>query len=195
MARPVELAAELAAATAAVRRKHLLDLSSRYGIPMSTIMERIGVCRVRVEGDHYVLDAYGIEMVIVACFKAPPRLRDGRWRAPSEIIDLIAFDPAAPGRWWTRCGLVAALGEEMLSEFSDDLVRIWRSPLAWLKAGAVGICPVSPDPVAVRDVLIRLPDIVPEDLAHGREIRRLLMQDWTRKPKIHIAETTLVGGA
>jgi hypothetical protein len=33
---------------------------------------------------------------------------------PNGIVDLLAFRPAEPGRWWSRCGIVAALGEEAL---------------------------------------------------------------------------------
>lgn len=195
MGRPVDLAAEWAAATAAVRQKHLDVLTNKHGIPAPVILDRLGVARVRVEGDTYEPDDDGAEVVQVACFASPPRLPDGRWRAPNEIIDLIAFRPAEPGRWWSRCGIIAALGEEMLSDFSLDPVRVWREPLAWLRSGATGICPVTSDPGAVRDVLLRLPGIVAEDVAHGREIERLMARHWNRLPPIYVAERVLVGAA
>ena len=189
MARP-DLEAEWSAATAGVRERHLAPLRLRYGIPVMAIMERVGVARVRVEGDAYEPDADGFEALVVASFTDPPRRPDGRWRAPNEIIDIIAFNPAEPGRWWSRCGIVAALGEESVSDFSDDPVRVWRNPLAWLRAGATGICPVSPDPAAVRDALLRLPGITvaEEDADQGREIERLLAKHWNRVPPIYVIQ-------
>ncbi len=195
MARPIDLEAEWSAATAAVRQRHLDPLLLRYSIAPVTILNRLGVARARVEGDHYAPCDDGVEMVQIATFEAPPRLPDGRWRAPNPVVDLIAFRPTEPGRWWSRCGIVAALGEEMIGDFSDDPVRVWPDPLRWLRSGASGVCPVSPDPAAVRDVLLRLPGIVAEDVAHGREIERLLERHWNRLPPIYVAERALAGAA
>ena len=195
MARPNDLAVEWPAATAAVGQRHLDALLIRYGIPATTMLDRLGVARVRVEGDHCEPDDDGAEVVLIASFEAPPRLPDGRWRAPNEVVDLIAFRPVEPGRWWSRRGIVAALGEESPPDFSDDPVPVWRNPLAWLRAGATGICPVSPDPAAVRDVLLRLPGIVVEDVAHGHEIERLMARHWNRLPPIYVAERALAGAA
>jgi hypothetical protein len=51
----------------------------------------------------------------------------------------------------------------------------------------MGICPVSSDPAAARDVLLRLPGIVAESVDHGRELRRLLDRHWNRLPTIYVA--------
>jgi hypothetical protein len=83
---------------------------------------------------------------------------------------------------------VAALGEEVLSDFCDEPVPVWADPLAWLRAGATGICPVSDDAGAVRDVLVRLPGIVAANVNHGREIKRLLDRHWNKLPAIFVAE-------
>ena len=182
------LYAEWAVSTAAVRQLHADALRGIYGIPMLTILDRVGVSRIRPEGAFYEPDDGGIEVVLIPCFEAPPRLPGGRWRAPNEVIDLLAFRPADPHRWWSRRGLVAALGEEALSEFSDEPVPIWGNPLAWLRSGATGICPVSGDPGAVRDVLIRLPGIVAMDVNHGRKIQRLLDRHWNKLPGVFVAE-------
>ena len=182
------LSAEWAAGTAAVRQHHGDALRTIYGVPMRTILDRVGVSRIRPEGTHYEPDADGIEAVMIACHAAPPRLPDGRWRAPNEVVDLVAFRPADPSRWWSRRRLVAALGEETLSELSEEPVRVWRNPLHWLKAGAVGVCPVSTDTGAVRDVLLRLSGIVAEDVSHGREITQILTRHWNRLPPVFVAE-------
>ena len=195
MARP-DLEAEWSAATAGVRERHLAPLRLRYGIPVMAIMERVGVARVRVEGDAYEPDADGFEALVVASFTDPPRRPDGRWRAPNEVIDLIAFRPVEPGRWWSRGGIVAALGEEMIGDFSDDPVRVWRNPLAWLQAGATGICLTTRDPIAAQDVLVRLrTSPVVMDVEHGRELDRIRGRCWTRFPPILVAEPALAGAA
>ncbi len=196
MARSVDLAAEWAAATAAVRQRHLDPLRLRYGFPPTTILDRLGVARVRVEGDRYVPADDGVEAVVVAAFEGPPRLPDGRWRAPNEIADLVVFRPVEPGRWWSRGGIVAALGEEMIGDFSDDPVRVWRNPLAWLQAGTTGICLTTRDPIAAQDVLVRLrTSPVVMDVEHGRELDRIRGRCWTRFPPILVAEPALAGAA
>ena len=185
MASSRDLAAEFATATSAMRRHHLDAMCLRYNIPPTAILDRIGVTRVRVEGAFYEPASDGIEMVLVPSFEAPPRLPDGRWRAPNEVVDLLAFRPADPGRWWSRRGIVAALGEESLTSFDHASVWVSRDPLKWLQVGATGICPVDLDPAAVRDVLLRLPGIDAEDVAHGREIEALMSRSWTRLPPIY----------
>jgi hypothetical protein len=182
------LTAEWAAATGAVRERHINLLWTRYGIPPTAIIDRLGVARVHTESSLYDPADGGTEMAIVGCFAAPPRMPDGRWRFPNDVVDLIAFRPAEPSRWWSRCDFIAALGEESLPAFSDDPVHVRRNPLAWLQSGAAGICPVSPDPAAVRDVLIRLPGIVAEDVNHGRKIERLMARHWNEMPAIYVTE-------
>lgn len=187
MASPIDLAAEWSAARSAVRQRHLGPLRLRYCIPPPTILDWLGIARVRVEGDHYEPDDDGMEMVLVTALEAPPRLPDGRWRCLNPIIDLVAIRPADPGRWWTRCGVVVALGGESLSSFDDAPVPVWRTPLRWLQLGAAGICPVA-EPAAVRDVLLRLPGIVAESVDHGRELERLMARHCNRVPPIYVAE-------
>lgn len=160
----------------------------RYNIPPTAILDRIGVTRVRVEGAFYEPASDGVEMVLIASFEVPPRLPDGRWRVSNEVVDLLAFRPVDPSRWWSRRGIVAALGEESLPSFDDASVWVWRDPLAWLKSGAIGICPIDPDPASVRDVLLQLPGIDAEDVAHGREIESLMSRSWTRLPPIYVPE-------
>ena len=188
MARPVDLAAERAIATSAVRRKHLIDLTSRYGILMLTIMEWVGISRVRIEGDHFVPDDNGIEMVIIICWSAPPRLLDGSWQAP-EPIDLLAFRLEEPGRWWSRVGIVTALGVKLVSDLSDAPIRIWKTPLQWLQAGGAGICLTTRDDGASQHVLCRLPTSpVAMDVEHGRELDRIRTRCWTQYPPILVAD-------
>lgn len=63
------------------------------------------------------------------------------------ILDLIAFDPAAPDVWFIRTGNAWALGMDAVTEVS----RSWNggelllhpTPLDWLKARGVGACVVN----------------------------------------------------
>lgn len=191
MARLVDLPAEWSAATAAVRQRHLDPLRLRYGIPPTTILDRLGVARVHVEGDHYTPDDDGVEVVMVACFSAPPRLPGGFWRAPNEVVDLVVFRPVEPGRWWSRCGIAAALGEEMIGDFGDQPVQVWRNPLAWLRSGATGICLTTRDPIAAQDVLVRLrTSPYTPDIEHGRELDRIRTRCWTEFPPILVDDPT-----
>lgn len=62
---------------------------------------------------------------------------DTDWSIP-DVVDLIAWQPAQPERWWWRVGTGHALGLDLLN---DDLpVRIVSSPLAWLAAGGDALC-------------------------------------------------------
>ena len=189
MARPVDQAVEWAAATSAMRRRHLDAMCLQYNIPPTAILDRIGVTRVRVEGAFYEPASDGMEMLLIASFEAPPRLPDGRWRVPNEVVDLLAFSPADPSRWWSRRGIVAALGEESLSDLSDAPVPVWRTPLAWLRSGTTGLCPIDPDPAAIRDVLLTCKFLAPEDLEHGRTLDRLNARHWNRVPVILVPES------
>lgn len=189
MVRPLDLAAEWSAATAAMRGHHLDTLRQRCGIPLAVIRDRMGVARIHLQGTFYTPSIDGEEVAaLIATFEAPPHLSDGRWRCPNPVRDIVAFRPAEPGYCWSRCGIVAALGEEMQSDFSDAPVPVWRTPLAWLKAGATGLCLVDPDPAVVRDVLMRCQSLVAEDAGHGREIQRLMEKHWNRLPPIYVPE-------
>ena len=51
-----------------------------------------------------------------------------------ELADLCVWDPAAPGRWWLRCGDVAVLGGHALAAaaYYGDTIRLYATPQEWL---------------------------------------------------------------
>lgn len=187
MDRLVNLAAEWSGATAPIHQPHIERLLVKYDIPKA-IGKLIGVGRVRVEGHHFDPDHNGREMMLITIFKFPPYLSNGSPRLVNEIIDIIAFDPATPSQWWSRCGNVAVLGEEMRYSLDEKSVLAVGNPLSWLRKGAMGVCPVDPDPAPVRDVLILLPSIYveEEDVELGRKIKRLLDHHCNNVPTVYV---------
>lgn len=56
----------------------------------------------------------------------------------SDIVDLVAWRPSEPSRWWWRCGTAFALGDGLLD--GDEPVPVVGTPLAWLAAGGKALC-------------------------------------------------------
>jgi hypothetical protein len=61
------------------------------------------------------------------------------WDGPF-LADLIAWRPADPATFWTRLYSGTPLGIENLSraEIYGEPLRIWRSPLGWIRSGGEG---------------------------------------------------------
>ena len=52
-----------------------------------------------------------------------------------QLLDLVAWKPTEPGKWWTRCGVYQAyLGWDQLDGPEH------KTPHDWLYAGSVGFC-------------------------------------------------------
>jgi len=92
----------------------------------------------------------------------------------SELIDLVAFQISNPGRWWRRTGVVDYLGEHLIrsSVTWNRPLRVFETPLDWLKAYCQGVCPLSQDYSALRDP----PDLLFEDLTFASKVERALAQ-------------------
>lgn len=54
----------------------------------------------------------------------------------AEVIDIVAWHPATPGRWATRRGAGTVLGDIDLAE----TLFVHQTPLAWLRSGCRGVC-------------------------------------------------------
>jgi hypothetical protein len=89
------------------------------------------------------------------------------------VADLVAWQPAT-GRLATRLGLAGLLGQRCAEEVRDEItpgpVRVWRTPLAWLRAGRDGVVIVDPELAA--HLLSDLP-VVPEDIEFGHALMAL----------------------
>lgn len=99
-----------------------------------------------------------------------------------DTVDLVAVEPGRGGRIATRRGAVAVLGNVGPQIFQPEPVPVWRSPWGWLKAGGVGLVLLSTDALDRWRVLSSLGAIVAEDVAHGRELERLLKRPFRHPP-------------
>jgi hypothetical protein len=96
------------------------------------------------------------------------------------VADLVAWQPAT-GRLATRLGVAGLLGQRFAEDARDSIaarpVRVWRSPLTWLRAGRDGVVVVDPEQAAY--LLADLP-LVPEDI----EFRQSLMTLRVPPPRV-----------
>lgn len=92
----------------------------------------------------------------------------------SDIVDLIAWHPDDPGRWWTRLYSGLPLGVDQLdvAEILGEPLAIRRAPLSWLQSGGDGV--VVTDWPMTAPALRCVPTLIAEDAAHGHEIERHL---------------------
>lgn len=92
----------------------------------------------------------------------------------TDIIDLVAWYPEVPGRWWTRCYTGIPLGVDQLdrAEIEGLPLAIRRTPLSWLQVGGDGV--VVTDWAMSALALRSVPILIAEDAEHGRDIQRRL---------------------
>lgn len=62
-----------------------------------------------------------------------------------SVVDLIAFDPKAPDRWYLRTGAGWALGHDAVRRATDgwgepERLELHPTPLEWLRSGCSGAC-------------------------------------------------------
>ncbi len=91
-----------------------------------------------------------------------------------NVIDLIAWPPARPERWARYEGQAFCLGEAAMADaaLSGAVLPVVRSPVSWLAMAGRGI--VILDPAEAWRRLGQVPRLAAEDLAHGRELERLI---------------------
>jgi hypothetical protein len=95
-----------------------------------------------------------------------------------DPIDLAAWSPPRPVALW--CSRGAMLGAESLfaSRMRDELA-VFRDPLGWLRNLCRGV--VVLDSIKAAPLLRRAEPLAAEDVAHGRELRKMLE---VRPPRI-----------
>lgn len=94
------------------------------------------------------------------------------------VVDLAAWPIADPAKFATAIGHGTVLGIDQItnpaSYFRDEPLRLYRTPLAWLRAGCRGAVVLQPGLAAV-STLARAPSrIACEDRDHAREIAAML---------------------
>ncbi len=164
-----ELRVALAAPTPE-QDQELIDL----GVP-ALITNFVGAANIRPSDGLYEPDPNGMPAWIIPII-------DG------EVVDLLAWTTDCPARWWTRTGAHWALGADALDRlWLGKPLRAFKTPLAWLQAGAPYNGLVILDWRAARLHIPRV-EIVAEDLAHGLELNRLLTIP-AQHPLIHVPES------
>lgn len=147
-----DLSEEYWKASFKVRQNHLNRLAE-LGCPISTLAQlgehqpSLGVARIDILKD----GLFAPSETGAPAFIQPVCQWDDDWGIP-DIIDLVAWLPSNPTRWYWRVGTAAALGAEHLD--GDDPVPVVASPLEWLSASgdAVAILDWSPTSPIWRDL-------------------------------------------
>ena len=145
------------------------------GVP-ADITSFIGAVEIRPSDGLYEPDPGGEPAWVIPCFH------------DNETVDLLAFKSDEPSRWWLRLGACAFLGGDALGDVvMDEPVRVFRTPLTWLQAGAPpnGLV-VLDDEIARRELAYH--HVVAEDLAHGLDLDRLLTIP-AQRPQIRLPRT------
>jgi hypothetical protein len=102
------------------------------------------------------------------------------------LVDLVAWHEAAPEAWLLRTGLAGWLGRIELQHLEPAPVRIWRSPLSWMRHGCVGMVPLSRDRRDLYFLLSRcVGGLIAENSWHAADLRQVL--DYPRsQPPVYV---------
>lgn len=131
--RQIDLVSEMLA-FAAGSGKYLAKLQA-LGIPGSTIATLgastpIGVGRIATLPDlQFEPSEEGKSHIILPVWEG------------QGVIDLVAFNPADPNRWYRRTGLAPLLNADEISQprWDSGVIDVWATPLDWLRAGGSGV--------------------------------------------------------
>lgn len=140
--------------------------------------------RVRPEGGLFAFDDTGPGMLIQPVTDGP-QASIFTGVADPAVVDLLAYQPDAPARWYLFRGESAlALGQDAIRDaaVTGDPLRLFRTPLTWLAGGGDGACLL--DWRRWRSLLAGVDRLVGEDDAHDREITRLLRADRSDLPDV-----------
>lgn len=167
-------------------------LAELLGITREAIQRAggLGLLRITTEGRYFEPAKHGGDLVAVV-----PAFELDIANSEPELVDLIAFRTSDPTQTWIRTGWARALGG-----WNGDLVRdatpiwrlpddpplpalkIYRTPLSWLRAACDGVCVLNP--AWTEHVLAEIGRIQPEDVDHAHEVFRELRERPGSLPKI-----------
>lgn len=145
------------------------DIVERAGIPVSALIvlelsydhDPLGLEKIATEGSHYQPAEDGREALILPV-------------ADGDLLDLIAWFPDEPGRWWRRTGIPDILGEEAvrISRHTGERLRLHANPRDWLRDSGYGA--VVLDWRGAWEWLPQLDRILVDDRHLYREVERVL---------------------
>ena len=98
------------------------------------------------------------------------------------LLDLLAFEPARPDRWWLRRGQAPLLGSIYvgLALEAGCALPVYASPMNWIKANGQGLVILNWE--TGPDLLLDVGEFVAEDVALGNRLAAAL------RPKIWVME-------
>lgn len=124
---------------------------------------------------------------------AGPKPEPGAQRPDNCLIDIAAIRFSEPGEIWLRRGDADLLHECAADElYLEEPLRIHRTALSWLQAGAEGCVVLDWKRAAPR--LRTVATLIVEDTAHGQTVRHHLQQQ-LRIPQIQVPQSTVEMGA
>lgn len=177
----IDLPAELVAALDG-RTESVVDWLHQHGVADSTMHEwpgPVGVSLIEVstKSGTYQPTEHGEPAIV------HPVHDDGPY---SDIIDVVAWRPSEPARWWLRTGAAIMLGEHAVRHayVYERPLSIHRTPLRWLAAYGNGA--VILDWRACRPELMEMVGFQAEDFDHGIEIQRTLRWPVPTLPPIRV---------
>lgn len=104
--------------------------------------------RMRVEfgrdGFWSPIDIGGVQALVLPVMDGP------------ELIDMVAFSPLSPDQWYLRRGDGRILGSGSgMADWDTGIeeIRIFATPMEWMMAGGEGICVLTWDERAIRDLM------------------------------------------
>jgi hypothetical protein len=141
-----DLAREMKSAFAAMNRRDIAHLV-QLGVPEILIehFQMVGVARVRGDrsGTFYEPDKGGrwayITPICVQYADTPESTRPDAFPLIGNLVDLVAWHERVPERWLLRAGSAEWLGCIGPQYWEPEPVRIWRSPLQWLRNRCAGL--------------------------------------------------------
>jgi hypothetical protein len=91
-----------------------------------------------------------------------------------HVIDLCAVHPRTPQYWALRTGAATVLGAIEPQGMFCSPVPVYRTPVAWLRAGCRGIVLLTPNALERARILRQIGVLQAEDERHEGELVRLL---------------------
>lgn len=149
MLSPSDLWAEFtAAAGPATRRCHFDELVAR-GVPKDFLWlgpMRFGVAEVATDTDGTYQPMPGGRLAYIVPARPLADLDDDEWGTEQDLVDLVAFFPDEPGRWWVRTGAEPILHPFAIAraEIMREPLEVHSTPLDWLRAMGRGCVVLDP---------------------------------------------------
>ena len=144
---------------------HGVSPVSIYGTP-PRLHGNFGVTRAMFHGDLFEPAPDGKPVIVLGVSEHPDE----------GLVDIVAFEPSNPVRWYLRLGAAVVLGlhNARLAVFEESPVVAHATPLDWLRADCQGVVVLD----WKRDVLSYLDGygVIAADVATGKRLERAFHQ-------------------